>query len=69
MVPGDRIAHELAGKTIKQIFRNADEIAELHGTLTSTRGENFRLRLLQTLEMPMDEAAIERLRVESGVNE
>ena len=60
---------DLAGKTIKDIFKSAEQIAELHGCLTSLRGDNFRLRLLQAMEVPLDETAIERLRVESGVNE
>jgi len=66
---GKRTPNELAGKTIKEIFKNAEEIAELHGCLTSPRGDNFRLHLLQAMETPMDEAGIEQLRVRSGVNE
>ncbi len=60
---------DLAGKTIKEIFKSAEQIAELHACLTSPRGDNFRMRLLQSMEVPLDEADIERLRVESGVNE
>ena len=62
-------AKELAGNTIKEIFKNAEAIAELHACLTSPRGDNFRLRLLQAMEVPLDEKKIEQLRVESGVNE
>jgi len=60
---------DLAGKTIKDIFKSAEQIAELHACLTSLRGDNFRLRLLQAMEVPLDDAAIGRLKVESGVNE
>ena len=60
---------DLAGKTIKDIFKSAEQVAELHACLTSPRGDNFRMRLLQSMEVPLDEAAIERLKVESGVNE
>ena len=60
---------DLAGKIIKEIFKRADEIAELHACLTSPRGDNFRLSLLQALGVFLDEAAIERLKVESRVNE
>ena len=66
---GDDIANELAGNKIKLIFNKAEEIAELHGCLTSPRGENFKLRLLQALEVPLKEKEIERLRIESGINE
>ena len=59
----------LAGKIIKEIFKRADGIAELHACLTSPRGDNFRLSLLQALGVFLDEAAIERLRAESRVNE
>ena len=66
---GEGVAHELTGGVIKEIFRNAEDIAELHGCLTSPRGDNFRLRLLQAAEVPLEESAIEWLRAESGTNE
>ena len=66
---GDGIARELAGDTIKEIFDHAEETADLHACLTSPRGDNFRLRLLQAMEVPLDESSIERLRVEAGINE
>ncbi len=69
MTSAERIADELAGEKIKEIFRKAEEIAQLHACLTSHRGDNFRLRLLQAVEVPLDETAIERLRAESGVYE
>ena len=63
------VRNQLAGRTIKDIFKNAEKTAELHGCLTSPRGDHFRLRLLQGAGAPLGEAAIERLRIESGVNE
>jgi len=66
---GMSVADKLAGKTIKEIFKNAEEIAELHGCLTSPRGDNFRLHLLQAMEIAVDEAVIEQLRIQSGINE
>lgn len=61
--------NEMAGELIRDIFKNADAVAELHAYLTSPRGDYFRLRLLQAMEVPLGEADIERLRIESGVNE
>jgi predicted transcriptional regulator len=66
---GKSTAQELIGKTIKEVFKHAEEVADLHGCLTSPRGSYFRLRLLQALEVPSDEATIERNRVEAGVQE
>ena len=66
---GDRVASELTGQTIKEIFDNAEDVAEMHACLTSPRGDNFRLSLLQAMEAPLDEPAIEGLRVESGLIE
>ena len=62
-------SRELAGKTIKEIFRHSEEIAGLHACLTSPRGDYFRFRLLQAMEVPLHEAAIERLREKSNVAE
>ena len=66
---GEDLSNELVGKTIEDIFKSAEQTAELHACLTSPRGDNFRLRLLQTMAAPLAESAIERLRIESGVNE
>jgi len=66
---GVNAADELAGKTIKEIFKKAEEIADLHACLTSPRGDNFRLRLLHAFEVPLDETAIEDRRAESGIQE
>lgn len=59
----------MAGQIIKEVYRNADDVAGLHACLTSPRGDNFRFRLLQALEAPIRESDMERLRIESGVNE
>ena len=69
MIPGEEITCELTGQTIKAMFKNAEAIAELHACLTSPRGDNFRLRLLQAMEISLDETRVEQLRVESGINE
>ena len=66
---GESVADQLAGVTIKELFGHAGAVAELHACLTSGRGENFRLRLLQAMEVPLDRQAIERLRIEANVNE
>jgi len=69
MIPGEEVACELTGQTIKAIFKSAEAIGERHACLTSLRGDNFRLHLLQAMESPLDETRVERLRVESGLNE
>ena len=66
---GDGVADELAGETIKDVFKNAEPVADLHACLTSSRGSNFRLRLLQALEVPLESDTIERLRIDAGINE
>ena len=66
---GEGVTDELAGVTIKEIFGHAEAIAELHACLTSDRGENFRLGLLQAMQVPLDKGAVEQLRVEANVNE
>ena len=59
----------LAGENIKEVFHLAEEISSLHSCLTSPRGDYFRLRLLQAMEAPVEEAKIEKVQVESGVQE
>ena len=66
---GESVANQLVGEKIKEIFQNAERIAELHGCLTSPRGNHFRFRLLQATEVPLDESGIEQLRVEAGIKE
>ena len=43
----------LAGELIRDIFGAAETIADLHACLTSPRGDFFRLRLLQQMEIPL----------------
>lgn len=59
----------LVGQRIKEIFRQAERIAKLHACLTSPRGDNFRLRLLQAMENPLDETGVSQLSLLSGVSE
>ena len=66
---GEVAIENLAGELIREIFGNANTIADLHACLTSPRGDYFRLRLLQAMEAPQGEDDIERLRIESGINE
>ena len=63
------ISNELSGKTIKEIFRHAGEVALLHACLTSPRGDYFRFHLLQAMEVPVAEAGIEKIQLQSGTNE
>ena len=65
----DQVADGLTGRAIKDVFREAEPIAELHACLTSSRGHYFRWHLLQAMEVPLDDSAVETLRVESSVQE
>ena len=69
MIASDKAARSLAGKTIKEIFNDAEDLAELHACLTSPRGDYFRFRLLQAMEVPLGEAALGQLRLQSGIHE
>ena len=69
IMSGHGVLDDLAGQEIKDIFKDAHGVAELHSCLTSQRGDNFRLRLLQSMEKSMDETEIELLRVKSIINE
>ena len=64
-----RIANELAGRTIKELFHRSEDISNLHSCITSPRGDYLRLRMLQAMEVPLGESGIEELQVESGVQE
>lgn len=60
----------LEGDLIKGIARSAEQIADVHATLTSPRGDFFRRRLLHLLSgggLPQEE--IENLRKEFGLEE
>ena len=69
MVVGETSIHQLPGKTINQVFIEADAVAELHACLTSPRGNFFRFRVLQAMEVPLGDVEIEQLKVQSGTNE
>jgi len=64
-----KTAQKLVGKTIKEVFQRADEVAELHAALSSPRGDYFRLHLLQGADDYRDESMMERGRVDAGVQE
>lgn len=59
----------LEGAAIKKIFQNAEVVAELHSVLTSSRGQYFRLKILQYLRNGLTLEEVERLRKEFGVEE
>jgi len=63
------IDQELQGEVIKEIFKDAERVADLHATLTSPRGEFFRRRLLQLLSDGLTQEEIERLKREFGMVE
>ena len=69
IMSGYGVVDDLAGYEIKDIFKDAHGVAELHSCLTSQRGDYFRLCLLQSIEKPMDETEIEQLRYKSKVHE
>lgn len=62
-------AKNLKGEVIKEIFSYAEEVADLHSTLTSPRGEYFRRKLLQLLSDGLSRAEIEELGQEFGLAE
>jgi len=60
---------DLQGRLIKEVFARAEEIADLHATITSSRGDRFRARLLHVLESKVDTAAIQEMAEERGLRE
>ena len=64
-----KTAQGLVGKTIKDVFKRAEEVAELHSALSSPRGDYFRFHLLQGLDDNFDESMLEKGRVDAGVQE
>ncbi|MDV2496554.1 MAG: hypothetical protein RX316_10170 [bacterium] len=60
---------DLCGERIKEIYSRAQEIAELHGILTSPRGHFFRMELLHELGRCLSENDIERRREKAGLVE
>jgi len=65
----NEVIDALEGEQIKEIFRNAEEIAKLHATLTSPRGHYFRLALLQLLEKPQSPSELNEFRQEQQMGE
>lgn len=60
---------KLQGELIKKIFIHTEQITELHGVLTSPRGDFFRRRLLQYLSGGLSYEEIDKLRQEFGLEE
>jgi len=54
---------------IKEIFRHAKQIADLHAVLTSPTGDYFRLKLLQDLRYGLTEDQLRVLRKKAGLKE
>jgi len=67
MKASDDVIPKLEGEHIKKIFKNAEQIAELHATLTSSRGDFFRMKLLNALEVRLSASDIVKLRDEAGL--
>lgn len=63
------IIRELEGKRIKEIFKTAEGIAELHNILTSRRGNYFRRQLLQFLELEREASQLDELREKTDLRE
>ncbi len=63
------ISRELEGERIKVIFKEAQAIAALHNTITSPRGDYFRRRLLQALEVEQEVSQLEELREAADLRE
>lgn len=59
----------LEGKVIKEIYKQAEAYAALHQTLTSPRGNYFRLQLLQAVRSETSQAELHRLRLAQGMGE
>ena len=60
---------DLQGDVIKDIFKQAEKIADLHTTLTSPRGDYFRKKLMAKLAKPMEEKEVEQFCLNAGVRE
>lgn len=57
------------GEKVKEIYENAEEVAKLHKTLTSRRGNYFRKRLLHKLRRSSSKEEIREFKDEVGVRE
>lgn len=64
-----QIDNDLQGNLIKKIFVKAEEIAELHAAITSSRGDRFRARLLHALESKVGRTEIQKIAEEAGLRE
>lgn len=62
-------AMELSGNRIQWIYRHTDQLAVLHQTVTSPRGNFFHRRLLQFLEKPRTYKEMETFQKESKLSE
>lgn len=60
---------ELQGKMIKNIFKRAGKIANLHAVLTSPKGDYFRIKLLQELRKGLTESQLRTMRKKAGLHE
>ena len=65
----ESVAEALAGKRIKEIFKKAEIVADLHTTLTSKRGNYFRKQVLHCLGEGGDLTLFDHLRNEAGLEE
>lgn len=59
----------LEGEVIKEIFKNAEAVALFHQIISSPRGDYFRRKLLQLLEVESSISKIEKLRSGAGLKE
>ena len=67
--PGEDGLPALEGVTIKKVYENVESVAELHGVLSSPRGQYLHRRLLHSMRGGLMRDEIERLRQEHGVEE
>ena len=59
----------LEGVRIKKLFEDSESVAELHTTLTSDRGNYFRMKLLHILSTWVDEAELKQRSSEKTLQE
>lgn len=60
---------KIAGNVINYIFRDAEKVAQLHQTLTSPRGDYFKLRLLNKLSKQLSVDSIEKIKENVSLKE
>jgi len=61
--------NNISGVVIKDIFREAEKVAQLHQTLTSPRGNYFRQELLHNLRKRMSIESIEKIKEKVSLKE